>query len=44
MRNERAGHTLQTTALIHEAHQPLIDAAQARRQNRAHFFAMADRH
>ena len=35
MRNERAGHTLQTTALIHEAHLPLIDAA--------HFFAIADR-
>ena len=30
MRNERAGHTLQTTALIHEAYLRLIDAAQVR--------------
>src|SRR5881397_567959 len=43
MRNERAGHTLQTTALIHEAYLRLIDAAQVRWQNRAHFFAIAAR-
>src|SRR5881396_3551027 len=43
MRNERAGHTLQTTALIHEAYLRLIDARRVRWQNRAHFFAIAAR-
>ena len=43
MRNERAGHTLQTTALIHEAYLRLIDARHVRWQNRAHFFAIAAR-
>ena len=43
MRRERAGHTLQTTALIHEAYLRLIDAKQARLENRAHFFAVASR-
>jgi RNA polymerase sigma factor (TIGR02999 family) len=43
MRNERAGHTLQTTALIHEAYLRLIDARQVRWQNRAHFFAISAR-
>lgn len=41
MRNERAGHTLQTSALINEAYLRLIDAQQVRWQNRAHFFAVA---
>lgn len=41
MRNERAGHTLQTTALINEAYLRLIDAQQVRWQNRAHFFGIA---
>jgi RNA polymerase sigma factor (TIGR02999 family) len=41
MRNERAGHTLQTSALINEAYLRLIDAQQVRWQNRAHFFAIA---
>jgi len=43
MRRERAGHTLQTTALIHEAYLRLIDASQVRLENRRHFFAAASR-
>src|SRR5687768_3904922 len=38
---ERPGHTLQTTALVHEAYLKLIDQTEARWQNRAHFFAIA---
>src|SRR3954468_298542 len=38
---ERPGHTLQTTALVHEAYFKLIDQKDARWQNRAHFFAIA---
>ena len=41
MRTERAGHTLQTTALIHEAYLRLIDASHVKWQNRAHFFGVA---
>lgn len=40
MRNEPAGHTLQTTALVNEAYLRLIDQNTAW-QNRAHFFAIA---
>jgi RNA polymerase sigma-70 factor, ECF subfamily len=43
MRKERVGHTLQTTALIHEAYLRLIDAGQVEWQNRAHFFGVAAR-
>jgi RNA polymerase sigma-70 factor (ECF subfamily) len=43
MRRERAGHTLQTTALIHEAYLRLIDAGQVEWRNRAHFFGVAAR-
>jgi len=43
MRRERAGHTLQTTALIHEAYLRLFDASQVRLENRRHFFAVASR-
>jgi RNA polymerase sigma-70 factor, ECF subfamily len=43
MRREHAGHTLQTTALIHEAYLRLIDARQVRLENRTHFFAVAAR-
>ena len=43
MRKERAGHTLQTTALIHETYLRLIDAAQVDWRNRAHFFGVAAR-
>src|SRR5688572_30155447 len=38
---ERPEHTLQTTALVHEAYLKLIDQRDARWQNRAHFFAIA---
>jgi RNA polymerase sigma factor (TIGR02999 family) len=38
---ERAGHTLQTTALVHEAYLRLVDQRDVRWQNRAHFFAVA---
>ena len=38
---ERANHTLQTTALIHEAYLKLIRQNQVEWQNRAHFFALA---
>ncbi len=41
LRRERAGHTLQTTDLIHEAYLRLIDQKNVRWQNRAHFFAVA---
>jgi RNA polymerase sigma factor (TIGR02999 family) len=41
LRKERAGHTLQTTALIHEAYLKLIDQKAVAWQNRAHFFAIA---
>ena len=43
LRRERAGHTLQTTALIHEAYLRLIDARRVEWQNRAHFFGVAAR-
>jgi len=41
LRGERAGHTLQTTALVNEAYLRLIDATRMRWQNRAHFFAVS---
>jgi len=41
MRRERAGHTLQTTALVNEVYLRLIDQRQVHWQNRAHFFAIA---
>lgn len=43
LRREHAGRTLQTTALIHEAYLRLIEASQARLENRRHFFAVASR-
>src|SRR5262245_8262952 len=43
MRKERAGQTLQTTALIHEAYVRLINAQEIQWQNRAHFFGVAAR-
>jgi RNA polymerase sigma factor (TIGR02999 family) len=43
MNHERAGHTLQATALVHEAYLRLIDVNKIQWQNRAHFFAMASR-
>jgi RNA polymerase sigma factor (TIGR02999 family) len=41
MRRERPGHTLQTTALVHEAYIRLCGADFIDWQNRAHFFAVA---
>ena len=41
MRAERAGHTLQPTALVHEAFLRLVDQDRADWQTRAHFFAVA---
>jgi RNA polymerase sigma factor (TIGR02999 family) len=41
LRRERPGHTLQTTALIHEAYLRLVDQRGARWQSRAHFFAVS---
>lgn len=41
MGHERAGHTLQTTALVHEAYLRLVDSSRVRWQNRAHFFAVS---
>jgi len=40
---ERAGHTLQTTALVNEAYLRLIGTRRVNWQNRAHFLAMAAR-
>src|SRR5262249_35827374 len=41
MNRERAGHTLQTTALVHEAFLRLLGNPQGGWQNRAHFYAIA---
>jgi RNA polymerase sigma factor (TIGR02999 family) len=41
MFNERAGHTLQPTALVHEAYLRLVGDAGARWDSRGHFFAAA---
>ena len=41
MASERAGHTLQPTALVHEAWLKLVDAPSQSWQNRAHFFGAA---
>jgi RNA polymerase sigma-70 factor, ECF subfamily len=41
MSRERAGHTLQTSALVNEAYVRLIDWKNVRWQNRAHFFGVS---
>ena len=41
MSRERAGHTLQTTALLNEAYLQLTDETQPPWQNRTHFMAVA---
>jgi RNA polymerase sigma-70 factor (ECF subfamily) len=41
LQNEAAGHTLQPTALVHEAYLRLVDQTDADWRNRAHFFAVA---
>jgi RNA polymerase sigma factor (TIGR02999 family) len=40
---ERPDHTLQTTALVHEAYMRLVEQRRARFENRTHFFAIAAR-
>ena len=41
LRNERAGHTLQPTALVHEVYLRLVDQRNVDWRNRAHFFGVA---
>jgi RNA polymerase sigma-70 factor (ECF subfamily) len=41
LRGERSGHTLQTTALVHEAYLRLIQQGPFQTENRAHFIAVA---
>lgn len=43
LRRERAAHTLQTEALVHEAYLRLLDGRPAATENRAHFVAVAAR-
>jgi RNA polymerase sigma factor (TIGR02999 family) len=43
LRGERAGHTLQPTALVHEAYIRLVEQTGATFNDRAHFFAVAAR-
>ena len=41
LQGERSDHTLQSTALVHEAYVRMIEQALPQWQNRAHFFAVA---
>jgi RNA polymerase sigma factor (TIGR02999 family) len=41
MARERPGHTLQTTALVHEAFRRLVDLRQSNWQSRTHFYGAA---
>lgn len=41
MRRERNDHTLQATALVHEAYMQLVDQTRVTWQSRAHFFGVA---
>jgi RNA polymerase sigma factor (TIGR02999 family) len=41
LRGERAGHTLQTTALVNEAYLKLVDQKKSTYQNKSHFLAIA---
>jgi len=43
MRAQPAGHTLQPTALVHEAYLRLVDGPEREWQSRAHFFGVAAR-
>jgi len=43
LRKERQGHTLQPTALVHEAYLRLVDQSKPSWQNRSHFFGVAAR-
>ena len=41
MKRERAGHSLQTSALVNEAYMRLVDYKRMEWQDRAHFFAVS---
>lgn len=41
MRGQRAGHSLQTTALVNEAYLKLVDSSRVNWQDRTHFFAIS---
>jgi RNA polymerase sigma factor (TIGR02999 family) len=41
LRRERADHTLQSTALVHEAYMRMVDQRNVKWQNRAQFFGLA---
>src|SRR5688572_32324145 len=41
LRKERIGHTLQTTALVHEAYLRLVEQKSVAWESRSHFFAIA---
>ena len=41
LRHERGDHTLQPTALVHEAYLRLVDDSRVNWQNRAHFYGIA---
>jgi RNA polymerase sigma factor (TIGR02999 family) len=41
LQGQRPGHTLQSTALVHEAYLRLVKQRQGKFQNRAHFFAIS---
>ena len=41
MRQQNPGHTLQTTALIHEAYLRMVKQTEKQFENRAHFFGVA---
>jgi len=41
LKRERAGHSLQTTALVNEAYVRLVDYTRMHWQNRAHFLAVS---
>src|SRR5258708_16329569 len=43
LRKERQGHTLQPTALVHEAYLRLVDQTNPSWQNRSHFYGVAAR-
>ncbi len=43
IRRKRAGDTLNTTALVHEAYERLVPASEIEVENRAHFFRLAAR-
>ena len=43
LRRERSNHTLQPTALVHEAYLRLVDQNNPRWENRSHFYGVAAR-